>query len=364
MAFLKDFFKWVTNQASHKDRLLTPLGDETEWNQEKKQMVEALSSRDGQISDMLTEKRKKKFDDKNLIDEIDLIEKLKSKADKIEAKRYEGLYSLNSLFNKLSKNKKFKVELVDKDDNTVFDYFKDFVVLPNGNIGIRGTTGDVWIEGKTLSQIIWKPETLATQIRRKRIQLAYDKDFHIIPDLEKMMVPELKYNEDDGEVYESEKVMRPFKAMLIEKTIEVNKVSEHNEYLEKINELNSKEIQQTKRAFNVLKQSAKIGNSETSKAIESSIESLKVVGSMARDNAILQDQKLTSDELKDNKELIISELSATLENEKSKTSEQKARDVYEKLILFVKKNLGDTTVIQNEKPELESVPIKPGQSIK
>ena len=364
MAFLKDFFRWLTNQTVHKDRLLTPLGDETEWNKEKKELIKYQKSLEGQIAKTQADKRQKKFDDKNLIDEIDLVKELKSKADKIEAKRYEGLYSLNSLFNKLAKNKKLKIELVDKDDHTVLDYFKDFVVLSNGNIGIRGVTGDVWIEGKTLSHIIWKPETLATQIRRKRIQLAYDKDFQIIPDLEKVMMPEIKYDEDDGEFYESEEVMRPFKEMLMEKTKEINNLLEDKVYLEKTNELYNKKIQQIERAFKVLKQRAEIGDSETSKAIESNIDSLKAVGKMARDNIILQDQKLTSDELKDNKEQIITELATTLEDEKSKTSEQKARDVYEKLILFTKKHLGDTTIVHSDTSETQSAPIKPGQSIK
>lgn len=359
---VKNFFNWLTNKRPKKDRLLTTFGEETEWNQEKKELIKKNKALEGQLSKIQADGRKKAIGDKDILEEIDLIKELKEKSDVIEQKKYEGLFSLNSLFLKLSKNKNFKVELTDKDDSKVFDYFKSFVVMPNGNIGIQGKSGEVWADGKTLNNIIWKPETIGTQVRRKRIQLAYDKDFQYIPDLEKLMMPEIKYDESDGEFYESEQVMRPFKEMLIERTKEIHSLLEDKAHLEKTNELFHKKIQQIEQAFKVLKQRSEIADSETTKAIGTTIDSLRAIGSISRENAVLQDENLTIRELKEKGESIIEKLMETLEDEESKISAQKAKDDWQQMFQFAQKN-APTTIINNEVQEERVETIKPGEQI-
>jgi len=361
---LKSFGHWLFNKGGSKrrEKILTEFNDETEWNQEKKELIKRNKALEGQLSKIQADQRKKVHEDKNLIDELELVKGLKEKSDEIEHKKHEGLYSLNSLFLKLSNNKKFKVEIVDKDDSYRFDYFKDFVVLPNGNIGIRGKSGEVWAEGKTLSDIIWKPETIKNQIKRKRIQMCYDKNFKYIPDLEKMLMPELKYDEDDNEFYESEQVRRPFKEMLIELTKENHELIEDKSYLEKTNELMHKKIKRIEQSLSILTQRSEIADSETSKALQTSIDSLKAIGQITRDNAILQDQKLTGDELLANKEVIINSLSETLEDDESKTANQKAEDSWQRMFTFAKKN-APQTIVNNEIPEISVDKVKPGEEI-
>jgi len=366
MAFAKkivrNFFSWLTNKTPNRDTVLTELGDEVEWNQEKKELMQRNKSLEGQLSRIQADSRKKITGEKNLLEEIDLIKELKEKSDKIEHKKYEGIFSLDLISKKLSKDKKFKIELVDKDDSYTFDYFKDFVVMSNGNIGIRGISGEVWADGKTLNNIIWKPETLRNQIRRKRFQLAYDKDFKYIPDLEKILMPEIKYDESVEEFYESEQVMRPFKEMLIERTKEIQELLENKSYLEKTNELMHKKIQQIEQAFKVMKQRSEIADSETSKAIQTTIDSLKSVGEMARSNIILQDQKLTIEVLKEKGETIIQTLMDTLEEENSKTSIQKAKDDWQRMFVFAKKNTPNT-IMNKETLEHTQTQIKPGEQL-
>jgi len=359
---MKNFFSWLTNKKPKRDRLLTDLGGETEWNQEKKELIKKNKALEGQLSKIQADKREKTNEDKNLFDEIELVNKLKEKSDEIEHKKHEGIYSLGSMARGLAKNKKLKIEIVDKDDSTVFDYFKDFVVLPNGNIGIRGKSGEVWAEGKSLRDIIWKPETIKNQIKRKRIQMCYDKNFKQIPDLEKMLMPELKYDEEENKFYESEQVRRPFKEMLIELMKENHELIEDKSYLEKTNELHHKKIKRIEQSLSILNQRSEIADSETSKALKTTIDSLKAIGQITRDNAILQDQKLTGDELLMNKEKIISSLSETLEDDESKTAKQKAEDAFQRMFTFAKKN-APQTIINNEIPEISVDKVKPGEEI-
>jgi len=361
---VRGFGKWVINKKSKpsRDRVKTYFGDEVEQSIREKELIKKVAGLEGQLSKIQADKRIKKVDDKNLIDELGLINEIKDKSNEIEHKKHDGTFSLGAIAIKLSENKKLKIEIVDKDDSRKFDYFKDFVVMNNGNIGIRGKSGEVWAEGKELSDIIWKPETLKNQFKRKRIQMCYDKDFKFIPDLEKLMMPEIGYDEDSEEFFESERDMRPFKEMLMERTQEINKLTERNAYLDKVTELKNKKIQQIEQSWTILKQRSEIADSETSKAIGSTIDSLKAIGSMARENAVLQDQKLTSDELTEKKDLIINALMDTLEDEEGRTAQQKAKDAWKLMFAFAKKN-APKTIIENNTPTDTVDKVKPGENI-
>lgn len=361
---VKSFKRWVFNKKfkPSRDRLLTHHADEVEQSIREKELVKKVAGLEGQLSKIKADKREKTYEDKNLIDELKLVTELKEKSDEIKHKKHEDIFSLDSISRKLANNKKLKIEIVDKDDSKRFDYFRDFVVMNNGNVGIRGKSGEVWAEGETLSDIIWKPETLRNQIRRKRIQLCYDKNFKLIPDLEKIMMPEIGYDEDKKEFFETEQVMRPFKEMLIERTRENHGLLEKLSYLEKVNEILNKKVQSIEQSWKVLKMRSEIADSETYKAIESTLSSLRVVGDMARDNAILQSSKLTADELTEKKDLIIQSLMDTLEDEEGKTSKQKAEDAWKLMFSFAKKNSPKTIIEQNLPVETVDK-INPGAEI-
>jgi len=361
---VRGFGKWVFNKNKNqsRDRVKTYFGDTPEWEVERKEYIKRISALEGQLSKIQADKRVNKVEEKNIIDELELVNEIKNKSDEIKHKKYEGTFSLSAMARKLSENKKLKIEIVDKDDSKKFDYFKDFVVMNNGNIGIRGKSGEVWADGKGLSDIIWKPETIRNQFKRKRIQMCYDKDFKYVPDLEKLMMPEIGYDENEEEFFESEKAKRPFKEMLMERTKEINELTERNAFLEKITELKSKKIQQIEQSWKILKQRSEIADSETSKAIVSTIDSLKAIGSMARENAVLQDQKLTIEELTDKKDLIINSLMNTLEDEEGKTSEQKAKDAWKLMYAFAKKNVSKT-IVENNAPIDTVEKVKPGEQV-
>ena len=234
--------------------------------------------------------------------------------------------------------------------------------MNNGNIAIRGKSGEIWAEGESLSDIIWKPETLKNQFRRKRILMTYDKNFKRIPDLEKLMMPEIGFDDEKDEFFESEQVMRPFKEMLMERTKEIHELGEKNSYLEKVVELQNKKVQSIEQSWKVLQMRSEIADSETSKAIGSTIDSLKVIGSMARDNAILQDSILTEKELTEKKDLIINSLMNTLEDEEGKTSGQKAEYAWKMMFSFAKKN-APKTIVEKNAPTDTVDKINPGDKI-
>ena len=120
---VRRFGKWMFNKKSRTmgDRVLTHHADEVEQSIREKELVKKVSALEGQLSKIQADKRVKPIEDKNLIDELDLVNKLKEKSDEIEHKKHEGIFSLGAMARKLTDNKKLKIEIVDKDDSKRFD---------------------------------------------------------------------------------------------------------------------------------------------------------------------------------------------------------------------------------------------------
>jgi len=339
---LLKFYVWLFNKKKPKDRILTRTNPDQETNQTILEQAKFIQSLEAQLSDVQAGKREKKVTKQNKEEEIELIKELTSKSKEIKKKKYANSYSLMNLYKRILTNKKFaeKLEICDKDDKVVFDKFKTFIIIDNGDrpakLGILGKSGEVWAEGSCLHEIIFKPETIRNQIKRGRILLPYDEKFNYVPDLEKLQMPEISLD-DDGKFNVSEERIRPFKQMIIErdtKIFELRKDKEHKEQLISDLRNSNRDLELAKNSW---KSNAENAQSELSLSLANSTQHMNKVGEITRNLAMAQEQKMLSDEIKDKHESANEELMNQLEEDKSKTSLRRAKDEVQRDLETAKK---------------------------
>jgi len=354
---LKKFFG-----IKDRSRVLTHLNPDSEESKKLKEAFKKIKSLEAQISDEKASKVKKEDDKKDFLDELRLIKEIKQKSEKIENKKFEGHFEINKIFDLMKRYTKLKIELTDKDDKKTFDLFKSFVILPNGNLGIKGMSEEIWAYGSTLNHLIHKPESIKNHIKRKRIPLPFDSEHRFIPDLEKIAIPEIKYIPEDDEFRESEELVRPIKDMIMERELQINKQRVDISYLESLNANLTRNLRNIERSFSLLKSQMSIENSELTQSINGMLEMSKRLGSVTRLNNQLMQQKMTTDEIKDMQEEVIKKLIDEAENEKSKVALRRAGDEWIRMFQSAEK-YGRKTII-NQSEEVREIPMKPNQPMK
>jgi len=309
-----------------KDRILHDISEE-DINKSKKVKAQSkyIQSLEAQISKRQAQDRLKKVEKKDFEDEVDLIKQLEEKEEEIKTKKYKNSFDLFKIPLLMKKNKKFKVELTDKDDNTIFDALKTFLILKNGDIAIQGESGEVWAEGPTLRHIIHKPESIRNQIRRKRILLPYDENFKPLPDLENMEIPEMSYDIEDGKWNISEERIKKVKDMIIERDEDIRDLRDDKKKNEQtIADLRNK-VQDLELAKDNWKKQTENSQAELSVALANEKEMSKNFVQLDRDLTVAQDQKGLADNIKEKYDEALKEIIEELEDEKAKTKLKRAR---------------------------------------
>lgn len=356
------FFRWLTN-SDKPEKILTPYNPDVEENIIIKEQAKKIQALEGQISKIRADKVREKVIRDNVSSEIELIEELQKKSQSIEREKYHRPFSLLAFYKRLLTNKNFaeKLELVDKDDKKVFDKFKTFVILDNGSIAIMGKSGEVWAEGNNLDEIIFKPETFKNQIRRGRITLPYDENFNYIPDLEKVMMPEMSYDEEEDKWNISEERLVPFKEMIIDRDKRIFELREDKKFNEQtIADLRNK-VREIDLAVRSWKSQAETSKAELSIALESARDTSSKMAEINRNYVVAQEQKLIVDNLNEKLNNILDKLAEQLEDEKSKTALRLAKDEIQADIGWARtqipKEIHNTIVQESDEPP----PLRDGQ---
>ena len=369
---IKSFFRWMTN-ADVKERILTEFNPDIESKDEEikklllvtKELYKKNQSLEGQLSKIIANKKSKETEQLNKIEDIELIKELKENSKEIERKKYDGSFALIELFKELRDNKKFRenFELVDRNDKKVFDIFYSFVILPNGNIGIQGRSGEIWSEGRTLNEVLFKPETIKNQIRRKRLLLPYDENYNYIPDLEKLETKEITYNEKD-EIWEiSDERTKPFISCLIERDKSIHQLRKDKAHHEQVITDFREKLKDMELAKESWKNQVEFNKSQLHLALDNEKQTTAVLGRLQRDLVVSQQQKEISDELKDKLRIALDKIVEELEENLSQTTERRKKDEVMRDLEWAKTILPEkTTVIEEEK--LERPKITPGEVIR
>jgi len=348
-----------------KDRILTQLDTDVEESKKIKELTKYSRSLEAQISKTKADKRAKQTEQKDITDDIDLIKKLEERSREIENKKYKGSYDLSLLFRRLMKDPTFakKLEISDKDDKKVFDKFKTLRILTNGNIAMQGKSGEIWAEGPTLRDIIYKPESLRNQIRRGRILTPYDENFKYIPDLEMWTIPELSYDETDDSYHESEERRMNIKEKFIELDGDNRKLREDKAHLEQTIAGLRNKLQDMELAKKKWQSQSENSQSELSLVMDSHGEIVKKLGQLDRDVVSSQEQKQIAEDRADKIEDANKKMLDELEEQKSKTSQRMARDENQRDIEWARKTIPKevhTTVVEESPKEIM---VKPGEKL-
>lgn len=360
--FLKNIWNGLTGKSNVVDRRLTPISEENiKKNKIIKEQQKKIKSLEAQISKDIADKRKQNVQKQNIFDEIELVKELEGRSEEIKRKQEKAVFDFLPLFKKLIEDKKFKVDLCDADDIIPFDVFKTIKIMENGDLAIFGKSGELWSRGKNLREIIWKPESLWNQIRRRRILLPYYKDFKPKIDLENEEMPEISRGED-GEFNISEERYRKIRDMMCEDKELIHKLKEDKEHLEQtIADLRVSK-QDEELAKKSWKNQAENNQTQLAIAFKNEKEAMSRIHQMDRELTLAQEQKLMADELKDKGEEIFEKLAEKLEDKKGKDAVQTAKDDYENMFLFLKENMPEQKIIKSneEKERIGEQVIKRG----
>jgi hypothetical protein len=279
---------------------VTPLNPEQiERDAMIRRMAEALKTAQAQLAEYQAKERDEVEDEKDEAVQQEMIKKLNEKQKEIHEEEIGMAFSFKEFMTAVDKG--LKIEVTDKDDKAIFGMFGNFVSLESGELALVDTNGKLIVKGPNLSSIIYKPEGLHNYLKRGRLPIPYDENKQYVPDLEKILMPEMIYNPETDDYTESRELIRPIKDMILERERELSESRQYTERLE--HQLNGlrQELNEVKRANSIYKVKAENADSELSKVMGKEIERDMHMGDVYR-------RVVSSTELLAVKEKVISQL--------------------------------------------------------
>lgn len=356
------FLNWLFSKKT--ERVVYPL-DPNLIKTEK--IIEELQKKNMTLESQLSEQKaiEREQRDANMQknEDAENIGDLRNQELEIKNKKFGKVIGLKQFYKVLLTNKKFadSLEITDKDDTEIFGKFGDFIILSNGNLGVMDVHGNVLSYGKNLRSVIYKPEGLLNQLRRKRILIPCDKNGVFYPDIEQAEVPELTYL--DGQFQWAKMRSKPFKDAIIEKQKIINEVSEHCSFVEQENVDIKRELDDTKRALKVLNNQSDNSKTELSKAMDKSIQFEQKIGDMQMKIVDLMQLKTMNEKIISSIEKINAELLVKVEELGVKPEMLKTQDAIKDLIEWAKTNVPKSITQIMPEERVEKAPIQPGQKI-
>jgi hypothetical protein len=360
--------KWIFNEADNSAIALPINEEDVKESQKIRGLAQELQSKTAQLAEYKAQENENKQRDRDEEIETEIYLKVDELQKKLDEKKFGKSFSFGKFFKAIygvnlrgAKSKWGKeVEICDKDDEVVFGKFGDIVEIEGGYMGITDDQGNLVSYGKSINSLIWKPDSLNNQMKRKRILLPKDKNGNPALDLENMESPDIVYNEEKGVYEETREKMKLVKEMLIEKEEERR---EDRVYIERVETQNvnlKNKIRDLERALNVYQIRFETAQTELSKSTEKMLEFDKKMGELYNRNVNLTQIQATSDVWINKLENINGILMDKIENIGNDSKMELARAQIQDLIDFVKSNTQEVTIQNFEQPK---EPVQPGQPL-
>jgi hypothetical protein len=349
---IKSFFRWLFNINKE---VTFPISEELiERDSIVRELSKKIQSQEAQLSKIKAEDNLKKQLSKEEESKKEIIEDLIRQNEQKRMELFKDATSLEKIYKKLS-NPKFKreIELSDKNDKVIFGNFHDIVILSNGFLGIQDTEGRVIAYGPTLRHIIYKPESIANQFRRKRILLPCNENGIFFPDIEEQEMPECIYDDETGNIKWATIRTKPLRQMIEERE---KKIRSDAQYIEKIEQDKIdlvKKNRDLERALRLESNSSETAQTELSKAMDKSIQFERRIGDLQMRVIRLQEMKNINDTMVQSLENINSNLLEKAEEMGVKEEFRKALDMVQKLISWSKSVVPEKVYVTEEKPQME-----------
>ena len=367
MGFL-DFLKFWDKRKN----MYMKLDEETiKTNETIKAQQQVISSQQAQLSKIKSNEKIKKDIEKQKDKDSDLNKALVEQRKDIDANKKGKVIKLSKFYKLLLNSKKFrnKLEICDKNDETVLGKFGDFIILEGGNLGMTFNDGNIASMGKTLSQVIYKPDSFENQARRGRFLCPVDKDGYWLEDLDYKEVNEpldAQFDEETGKIkwIEWSKVKKTeVKKLIASKLEQVNYLTGEIERLETVMQGLKDELYNKDRAMKNYETQVDVAQSDLSKTIDKFNSAFRRVGDMQSQIIKLTELKATYENLLDRKDAIIEQVLRKLELTGDPRSDRIKAGIKDDLE-FYKAILPDTVqnIVPEEKPQI--LPTQPGEVIK
>jgi len=339
---------------------ITPVDEELiERDTIVKELTKKLQSQDAQLSKISAKKREKKIKESEKDKRLEKIEELKAQKYEFDKKKFSGAVSLTKVIKIINdKRYKGKIDITDRNDKVIFGKLKDFLFI-NGYFGIQDTENRVLSYGSNLRQIIYKPESIANQLRRRVIKLPCNEDYIFIPDIEEEPMPECLYDEETNQIKWAKVREKPLKELIITREISIR---EKEKYIEKIEQDKVdmvKRIRDLERALRVERNISENSQTELSKAMDKSIQFEQKIGDMQLRVVQLQQLKNMNDQLITGLKEINEELLKKAEEMGTKTEFRKALDLLQSLISWSQDKMPKTIINEIKEAEKENGGMKP-----
>jgi hypothetical protein len=356
------FVDWLFNRK--RERIVYPLDPSLIKNEKiVNELQKKVMTLESQLSEYKAIERQNRDANAQKNEDKENIEYLKKQETDIKDKKFGKAIGLKNFYKEFLLNRKFRdsLEITDKDDTEVLGKFGDFVILSNGNMGVTDTHGNILSYGKNLRSVIYKPESLLNQLRRKRILIPCDRNGTFYPDVEQVEVPELSYL--DGQFKWAKMRSRPFKEALIEKQKMINELSEHINLTEQENVDLKRDLEDKNRAIKVYMNQSDNSKTELSKSMDKSIQFEQKIGDMQMKIVDLMQLKTMNEKIISSIENINAELLVKVEELGVKPQMLKVQDAVKDLIEWAKTNVPKSiTQVMPEQKE-EKPAIQPGQRV-
>ncbi len=244
------------------------------------------------------------------------------------------------------------LEVADKNDEVSFP-FGEILISTKGFWIITDAEGNKRVMSSDLRRLIHNVESLPNQLKRGRILLAVDKNGSYIPDLDDVEVENPVWNEE-RKIYDYSKKLKDKARVLIEQRDDVIRSQDQSlEQQEIVISGLRREMGGLKRAKLLYETDAKVAQTDTSKAMDMSLQYTKKNFEMMRQIINLSEGKKMFEDRINVFEKIIKEVLQMLEQTGSKTEFKKAQALY-------KTAMEDLRLLAPEPRTIES-PIQPPQ---
>ncbi len=371
MAFLnsiKQFFGMDTrkNVYMHLDE------DTIKQNEIIKAQQQKIMSQQSQLSKVFAKEKQKQEKEKEKDKESEINKKMKEQQLDLQAHRHGKIIKLHKFYNDLLIKRKWKkkpLEIVDKNDEVILGTFGDFVILEGGKFGIIDSKGELMSYGKTLNQVLYKPDAFENMARRGRFTIPQDKEGNWMEDIEYKELPEpldAQFDEETGQLkkiiwsrVKTSEVKKIIARILEEKNAIMNDLEMKENIIIKLKH----QLDDVNRTIRIYENQANISQSELSKSIFRFIETEKRLGDLHQQLTKLTELKATYENLLDKKDEVINQVLKKLELTGDSKQDRLKAEIKDDLE-FYKAILPEKVEIKQEPTQEPKALTHPGEVIK
>jgi ElaB/YqjD/DUF883 family membrane-anchored ribosome-binding protein len=344
-----------------KDMFMHLDPDRIERDEIIKALIQKNNAQEAQLSRIFAnEKEKQESGEQESINQ-ETVHRLNEQKKDIDANKYGKVTSLKLFFNRYFKDKQFrdKLELCDKNGETVLGKFGDLVLMEGGKIGILDSENKLVSYGRTLSQVIYKPDGFENQINRNMILIPCDKDGNWIPDIDYIEMEEpIGYEgeyDGQGQIRWGKVKKKELKKLISDKEEQLREVTNNLEREETISQSLKRENDDLKRALEMSKTENYSKQSEVSQITNDFSQVNTKFNELYRRYSNLTELKATYEGLLAEKDAIIEKIKSKLE-QTGDTNFEKAKKAVMQDIEFYEEKFKDKSIEISQPPEPKVVP--------